>query len=115
MQYGHLAFAKSPRYWHEPRAYRPQRWLPRTHPCWDPAFQNDATHGFFPFSQGPRSCVGLHQAWRETKLFVAKVLFSLDVEILAGQRRIDFDKDFKMFGIWQKPEFRVRFRPLQTQ
>lgn len=111
VQYGHLAFTRSPRYWHEPRKFRPQRFLPHAHPSWDSAFAKDAVKGFFPFSQGPRSCIGLHQAWRETKLFVAKVLFTFDVEVAPGQKRIEFEQDFRMFGIWQKPDFRVKFSP----
>ncbi|KAK4107900.1 cytochrome P450 [Canariomyces notabilis] len=59
VQYAHWAFTRSPRYFHEPRCFRPQRWLPADHPAWDPAFASDATEHFFPFSQGPRSCPGM--------------------------------------------------------
>lgn len=113
VQYSHFGFTRSPRYFHEPRAYRPQRWLHRDHPSWDAAFKDDATEHFFPFSRGPRQCLGTQLAWRETRLFIAKVLWSFDVEVTPGQKRIDFDRDFKMYAMWEKPEFRVRFQPVR--
>lgn len=66
-----------------------------------------------PFSRGPRQSLGTQLAWRETRLFIAKVLWSFDVEIASGQKRIDFDRDFKMYATWEKPEFRVRFHPVR--
>lgn len=113
VQYNHLGFTRSPRYFHEPRAYRPQRWLPHDHPCWDAAFKDDATEHFFPFSRGPRQCLGTQLAWRETRFFIAKVLWSFDVEMAPAQKRVDFDRDFKMYAMWEKPEFRVRFHPVR--
>ncbi|KAI1357355.1 P-loop containing nucleoside triphosphate hydrolase protein [Xylaria arbuscula] len=107
----HFAFTRKRRYFHEPDKYRPQRWLPRNHPRWDSAFENDALQEFFPFSQGPRSCIGMPLAWRVTKLFVAKVLWSFNIEAIAGQSMV-FDRDFKIYGMWEKPSFRVRFLPV---
>ncbi|KAK8070609.1 hypothetical protein PG997_010812 [Apiospora hydei] len=112
VSYGFLAFTRSPRYFRDARSYRPQRWLPRDHPQWDPAFQNDATDQFHPFSQGPRSCVGMPLAWQQTRLFLAKVLWTFDVEVLPGQS-IEFERDFSMYAMWNKPKFWVRFHPVQ--
>ncbi|KAI0469974.1 cytochrome P450 [Xylariaceae sp. FL0804] len=111
VQYGFLAFTRSPRYFRDPYSYRPQRWLPEDHPHWDPAFKDDARHDFHPFSLGPRSCSGMPLAWRQTRLFIAKVLWAFDVEMLPNQS-ISFEKDFRMYGMWQKPQFRVRFHPV---
>ncbi|KAJ3577733.1 hypothetical protein NPX13_g2830 [Xylaria arbuscula] len=111
VQFAHFAFTRKRRYFHEPDKYRPQRWLPRNHPRWDSAFENDALQEFFPFSQGPRSCIGMPLAWRVTKLFVAKVLWSFNIEAIAGQSMV-FDRDFKIYGMWEKPSFRVRFLPV---
>ncbi|KAI6083474.1 cytochrome P450 [Hypoxylon rubiginosum] len=112
VQYGVLAFTRDPRYFHDAHRYRPQRWLPEDHPHWDPAFKNDAREDFHPFSQGPRSCPGMPLAWRQTRLFIAKVLWTFDMEKLPGQS-IVFENDFRMYGMWQKPEFWVRFHPVQ--
>jgi cytochrome P450 len=66
---------------------------------------------FFPFSQGPRSCSGVGLAWRETRLFIAKVLWSFEAEMLPDQN-IVFERDFSMHAMWEKPQFWVRLRPL---
>ena len=50
-------------------------------------------------------------AWRQTRLFIAKVLWAFDVKMLPGQR-IEFEKDFWMYGMWEKPPFWVRFHPV---
>ncbi|KAI0899974.1 cytochrome P450 [Annulohypoxylon nitens] len=112
VQYAVLAFTRNPRYFHDPNSYRPERWLPEDHPHWDPAFKNDAREGYHPFSLGPRSCPGMPLAWRQTRIFIAKVLWAFDVEMLPSQN-IVFEKDFRMFGMWEKPSFWVRFHPVQ--
>ncbi|KAI0970592.1 cytochrome P450 [Xylaria arbuscula] len=110
VQYGVLAFTRSQRYFHDPYSYRPQRWLPEGHPHWDAAFKYDARDGFHPFSLGPRSCPGMPLAWRQTRLFIAKVLWTFDIEMLPNQD-IVFERDFKMYGMWEKPKFWVWFHP----
>ncbi|KAI1121505.1 cytochrome P450 [Nemania abortiva] len=111
VQYGMLAFTRDARYFHDGKNYHPQRWLPEGHPHWDAAFKSDMREAFRPFSVGPRSCPGKPLAWRQTKLFIAKVLWKFDVEMLPGQNII-FERDFRMYGMWKKPDFRVRFRSL---
>ncbi|KAI1297998.1 isotrichodermin C-15 hydroxylase [Xylaria venustula] len=105
-----LAFTRSRRYFHDPYSYRPQRWLPEDHPHWDPAFKYYARDGFHPFSLGPRSCPGMPVAWRQTRLFIAKVLWIFDIEMLPNQD-IVLERDFKMYGMWEKPKFWVWFHP----
>ncbi|KAI0393876.1 cytochrome P450 [Xylariaceae sp. FL0594] len=114
VQYSMLAFTRDARYFRDGKSYRPQRWLPEGHPHWDAAFKSDARESFSPFSVGPRACPGKPLAWRQTKLFIAKVLWKFDVEMLPGQA-ITFEKDFRMYGMWEKPEFRVRFRPRNNE
>ncbi|KAF2994233.1 hypothetical protein E8E14_002850 [Neopestalotiopsis sp. 37M] len=111
VQYGFLAFTRDSRYFYAGDEYRPQRWLPRDHPHWDPVFKDDAINDFHPFSLGPRSCTGLPLAWRQTKVFIAKVLWTFDIEMLPGQT-ITMEKDFRMYGMWRKPNFWVRFHPV---
>ncbi|KAH7303550.1 isotrichodermin C-15 hydroxylase [Stachybotrys elegans] len=111
VQYGHFAFTRSPRYFHEPEGFRPQRWLTRDHIHWDESFANDATESFSPFSRGPRNCPGMGSAWRQTRLFIAKVIWAFDVERLPGQEII-FDRDFRSYAMWDKPKIQVRFLPV---
>ncbi|KAI4597531.1 hypothetical protein KJ359_004233 [Pestalotiopsis sp. 9143b] len=110
VQYGHFAFTRSPRYFHRPGEFLPQRWLPRDHAHWDPAFANDATEAFSPFSRGPRNCPGMGSAWRQTRVFIAKTLWNFDLKRLPGEE-IVFDDDFRSYAMWDKPEIRVQFLP----
>lgn len=44
---------------------------------------------------------------------MAKVLWQFDLEFGIGQRDLSFEKDYKFLAFWDKPEFRVRFKPVQ--
>lgn len=111
VQYGHFAFTRSTRYFKEPDHFKPQRWLPRDHKLWDASFEDDATGDFRPFSRGPRNCIGMGSAWRQTRLFIAKVLWHFDVELVPGEEVI-FDRDFRSYAMWEKPRVRACFRPV---
>jgi len=106
-----FALTRSPRFYHDPLHYRPQRWLPSDHPLYDTAFANDDLKGFHPFSLGPRSCIGRELAWMEGKLFMAKVLWTFDVVKVPGQH-FDLEKTLLHYGFLAKPELRVRFVPV---
>lgn len=111
VQYGHFAFTRSTRYFKEPGQFKPQRWLPQDHKLWDASFANDATEDFRPFSRGPRNCIGMGSAWRQTRLFIAKVLWHFDAELVPGEEVI-FDRDFRSYAMWEKPRVRAYFRPV---
>ncbi len=112
MQYGNYAFTRSTRYFHDAYSYRPQRWLPADHPYWDPVYANDAREDFNPWSQGIRACPGMTLSLQEIKLIVAKVLWTFDIEMLPGQH-VNFEKDFKLYGMLEKPDLTVRLLPVQ--
>ncbi|KAI0015351.1 cytochrome P450 [Xylariomycetidae sp. FL0641] len=111
VQYANYAFTRDSRYFHEPYAYRPQRWLPQGHPFYDPAYADDARDGFHPWSQGVRGCSGKLLSLQETKLIVAKVLWSFDLEMLPGQH-VSYENDFRLYGMLEKPDLWVRFKPV---
>lgn len=106
-----FAMSRSPRFFHDPLHYRPQRWLPSSHSRYDPAFANDDLKGFYPFSLGPRACVGREMAWMQAKLFIAKLLWTFDVVKVPGQH-FDLEKTLRHYGFLAKPELRVRFVPV---
>ena len=56
-----------PRWWPEPEAFRPERWL-RDGDAEDPARPRFA---YFPFGGGTRICIGEQFAWTETTLVLA--------------------------------------------
>ena len=53
-----LAASNSPTNWVEPEVFHPERWLPATHPLYDPRFERDEKEAFRPFSTGSRNCMG---------------------------------------------------------
>ncbi|RYP69623.1 hypothetical protein DL769_005243 [Monosporascus sp. CRB-8-3] len=106
-----FALARSPRNFCEPMCFRPERWLPEEHPLYDTRFANDDRKGFHPFSQGPRMCAGKEIAWWQSRVFVAKVLWTFDLEMVSGQQ-IDMDRDLRGWGMYEKPEVCVRFIPV---
>ena len=60
------AVHRSPTYWDDPEAFRPERWRPTR--------RNDRPRfAYFPFGGGPRHCIGKHLAELEAKLIVATV------------------------------------------
>lgn len=111
VQYGNYAFTRDSRWFHDAYSFRPQRWLPRDHPDWDAAYENDARDEFHPWSVGIRGCPGMTLSWHEIRLIVAKVLWTFDVELLPGQN-VNYERDFKLWGMLEKPDLWVRFKPV---
>ncbi|KAI1372086.1 cytochrome P450 [Hypoxylon crocopeplum] len=105
------ALARSPRNFHQPLSFRPERWLPEDHPLYDPQFAEDNRKGYQPFSQGPRMCAGKEIAWWQSRVFIAKTLWTFDLEMVSGQE-VDMDRDLRGWGMFQKPEVRVKFVPV---
>lgn len=44
--------------------------------------------------------------------FLGKLLWSFDLEGVRGHKK-SFDKDFKVFMMWERPELYVRFVPIE--
>ncbi|KAI1079769.1 isotrichodermin C-15 hydroxylase [Whalleya microplaca] len=109
-----FATCRSPRYFYDPLRYCPQRWLPREHPGYDQKFANDNLKSFFPFGYGPRQCIGRESAWPQMRLFLAKILWTFDLEAVDGQDLV-FDRDFSMYAMWNKPKLRIRFVPVPSR
>ncbi|KAL2291495.1 hypothetical protein FJTKL_12885 [Diaporthe vaccinii] len=99
---------RASRYFHEGERFRPQRFLPPDHKLYDPMFADDACGGLFPFSLGPRVTSGKTLAWIESRLVIAKLLWSLEMVKVTGQD-VDLERDLTTYGFWVKPEIRVRF------
>jgi hypothetical protein len=101
---------RSDRYFCDPLQYRPQRWLAPEHPKYEQRFSQDNLKSMFPFILGPRMCPGRESAWIQIRLFLAKVLWTFDLELVKGHN-LSFDRDFSVFTMWNKPEMRVRLIP----
>jgi len=56
---------RDPRFWDEPEAFRPERWL-----AGEPARHR---HAYFPFGAGSRICIGEQFAWMEGVIVLATI------------------------------------------
>ncbi|KAI1198721.1 cytochrome P450 [Nemania serpens] len=105
-QISYFSATRSPRFFREPLRFRPERWLPRDDPRFDPFFESDDLKASKPFSQGLRGCPGGSIATAIVRLFVAKVVWRFNLE--TTQNNVSFDKDFKFMTFWERPDFLVR-------
>ncbi|KAI1501223.1 cytochrome P450 [Biscogniauxia marginata] len=100
-----VATMSNPLNFHEPEAFRPQRWLPPTDPRYDPVFANDNHAAFKPFSYGPRDCLGKNLAYAEMRLIMSKIFFKYDFRLEPGQS--NWHSSQKTFTIWDKAPLSV--------
>ncbi|KAI0471291.1 isotrichodermin C-15 hydroxylase [Xylaria cf. heliscus] len=105
---------RSKQYFQDPLHYRPQRWLSPDHPKYEAQYSGDALKSVTPFSTGPRSCPGRESAWIQIRLYLAKVLWTFDLELVRGHS-MTFDKDFSVYTMWNKPAIWVRFVPVARE
>lgn len=108
-----FAYSRHPKYYHDPLRFLPERWLPASHARYDAAFAHDDHSAHFPFITGPRQCPGREVARIEARLFVTKMLWSFDVLPLEGVRKLEYERDFKVYGMWVKPPMPVRLLPVK--
>ncbi|KAK2768202.1 hypothetical protein FQN54_000054 [Arachnomyces sp. PD_36] len=71
----------SPRNFHEPTRFVPERWLPEAKDDPSSPFYNDNRDVLQPFSMGPRSCIGMNLAYSEMRLILARMLWNFDLEL----------------------------------
>ncbi|ROW06244.1 hypothetical protein VPNG_08063 [Cytospora leucostoma] len=106
-----FSMQRNPQNFHDPLNFRPERWLSADHKLYNPAVDSDARKDFLPFSQGPRMCTGREIAWWQSRVFLGKVLWAFDLQLVPG-KKVDLDKELKEWGIFAKPAFSVRFVPV---
>lgn len=70
---------------HLATTFIPERWLPAASRDPDSLFFQDERSAVQPFSTGPRSCMGIHIAWAEMRLILAKLLLVFDFEAVQGK------------------------------
>jgi len=102
------------RYFANPLEFHPERWLPSDHPQYETRYAGDNLKATFPFSIGPRKCTGKEIAWSQTRLFLAKILWTFDLEAIRGHEK-SFEKDFTVHLLWNRPDLYVRFVPARGQ
>jgi cytochrome P450 len=100
---------RNPSNFAEPDAFRPERWLPATHPLYDPRFAGDNKASFKPFSYGPRDCIGKNLAYAEMRVVLARVLWRFDFELLPRQE--SWADEQVTFLVWEKGPLRIKLAP----
>ncbi|KAI0011112.1 cytochrome P450 [Xylariaceae sp. FL0662B] len=102
----HWVLCHDPRVWDEPYQFRPERWLEGGG---DVAVQTSAQSAVFPFSTGPRSCLGIAQAYMEMRITLAKLIYSCDLQV--AQDPGDWIQAAKMNMMWKKAPLMLNFSP----
>ncbi|KAI3325968.1 cytochrome P450 [Xylariaceae sp. AK1471] len=108
-----FTYNRSERFFHDPSNFRPERWLSPDHPKYDPIFAHDDRRAYMPFITGPRQCPGRELAKITFRLVVAKLIWSFDIKQVS--KPLEFDRDFRVYSNWLKPELRLRFFPVKRQ
>ncbi|KAK8014326.1 cytochrome p450 3a17 [Apiospora arundinis] len=99
---------RNPRNFRDPDVFAPERWLPVTHPLYNPRYASDNRSGFRPFSSGPRDCVGKNLANGEMRLIIARLLWNFDISLVEGQE--DWAAKQRVFDVYEKGPLMVRLR-----
>ncbi|KAF3023590.1 hypothetical protein E8E14_011793 [Neopestalotiopsis sp. 37M] len=79
--------------------FKPERWLER--------LPETASLRGFVFTLGTYGCLGITLAYLELRIAIAKLVFSLDWELV--NPKIYVVEDDKMHLFWFRPELRVKF------
>ncbi|KAK4180645.1 cytochrome P450 [Triangularia setosa] len=104
------ATTHSPKYFGKPYEFKPQRWLPKSNPDYDHVFDTDDKSAFKPFSAGSRNCLGQAMAYLALRIMIAKLCWKFDWELL-NKDEMEWDRDLRLYIVWQKPKVHVRLTP----
>jgi cytochrome P450 len=100
---------RSPKYFHDPDTFAPERWLPKGERL--PEFDNDRLTACKPFSIGFHNCLGKPLAWLEMRLALTRILWAFDITEEDGMQ-VHFDNFPMMMMVEKQPLWlRVRVRP----
>jgi cytochrome P450 len=75
-----LALSYSSKYFHEPEAWRPERWLHQVETDPESPFYHDIRKGMRAFGWGPYNCVGEPLGWAWMRLIVAEMIWTFDLQ-----------------------------------
>ncbi|KAF5019531.1 hypothetical protein F66182_8473 [Fusarium sp. NRRL 66182] len=100
---------RSPRNFTDPDSFKPQRFLPATHPLYDARYAGDNKAAFKPFSAGPRDCVGKNLAYAEIRLAITRLLWNFDIEAAPGQD--DWASSQLTFIVYEKGPLMIKIKP----
>jgi cytochrome P450 len=74
-----LALSFSPKYFHDPEIWHPERWLPSAENDLDSPFHHDHGKAVRAFGWGPHICVGEPLGWAQMRLMLARMVWEFDI------------------------------------
>ena len=77
---------RSPEIWYEPHNFDPDRFSPDAK-----SSSNGVRSAYFPFSVGPRTCIGQTFAQFEARVLMARLLQEFELTLLPGQNEIQHE------------------------
>lgn len=95
---------RSPRYWHAPDEFRPERWYERGEGS---PFARDVHEAYKPFSSGPRTCLGREMALNTLQLMAAKLAFKYDIDMVNKDAFL-WERDAASAALYSKYNIMVR-------
>jgi cytochrome P450 len=105
-------------HWHDPFAFKPERWLNKIDAELGVAkerdekdIDGDRLEAMQSFSLGPRNCVGRNLAYAEMRLVLARMVFEFDMEL--AERSKNWLKQAQAYTIWKKTELYLRLTPVK--
>ncbi|CAG8959926.1 hypothetical protein HYFRA_00012643 [Hymenoscyphus fraxineus] len=93
------AASMSPKNFHNPTEFIPERWLGEN--------KDDILEATQPFSLGKRGCIGRNMAWLELHITLARLIFRYEIE---REGQLDWIEATPMHLFWHKPNLMVRVK-----
>ncbi|KAI9150205.1 putative cytochrome P450 [Paramyrothecium foliicola] len=88
---------RSPKYWKDPEAYRPERWASAGKPGSE--FEHDQPSAYRPFLLGPRACLGRELALQVVRLVLARLVFGYDLRMVNKDQFV-WERDCDSSYLW---------------
>ena len=88
---GFYSIHHHPTYFSDPFTFCPERWIVGSAPGITAESVELAKSGFFPFSYGPRGCLGKNLAYMELRSVIARTVWLYDMRLAPGTRLGDVE------------------------
>jgi cytochrome P450 len=96
----HVATYRSPDNFRDPEKFVPEHWIG------DERYKDDRRKALQSFSLGPRNCIGLHLAYAEMRIILARLIWNFDMELCEESK--NWADGMKVFMIYQRAPLMVK-------
>ena len=106
---GFYSLRHNTQYFRNPFIYKPERWVAGSSPEVTAESVELAQSGFFPFSFGPRGCIGKNLAYMELRSVIARTVWLYELRLAPGSTVGDVEAgaedcrrhEFRLQDRWQ--------------